>query len=171
MLTLAYIDNIPSRCIVLLLVIAIAVALVAACGEASKDAVSPSCADFEVVEDLTGLISRNEAERMEVERLSMSAPEVSPTEVESVWASCLTTYRSYEDRLLGEGAWTNPELSPPDMPVWIVEVKGISRPAGIATASAHVPYHYAMGVLNARTGEMMEGARYQEPRLQPAQEE
>ncbi len=103
-------------------------------------------------------------------RLSMSAPEVSPTEVERVWASCLTTYGSYQEQLLGEDAWTDPESRPPDMPVWIVEVKGISRPAGIATASAHVPYHYAMGVRNAMTGDMLEGARYQEAKLQPAPE-
>ena len=153
------------------LVVVLGLALSVACGGASEDAVSPSCADFEVVEDRTGLISRNEAEQMAVERLSMSAPEVSPTEVERVWASCLTTYRSYEDRLLGEDAWTNPDLQPPGMPVWIVEVKGISRPAGISTASAHVPYHYAMGVRNARNGELLEGARYQEPMLQPAPEE
>ncbi len=152
--------------------VAFAVALLAvACGSATDEVVSPSCRDFEAIEDRSGLISRDEAEQMEVERLSMSAPEVSPTEVERVWASCLTTYGSYQDRLLEEGVWTNPELRPPDMPVWIVEVKGVSRPAGIATASAHVPYHYAMGVLNAGTGEMMEGARYQEPRLQPAEGE
>ena len=152
------------------LAVVCALALAIGCG-APGDVVSPSCADFEVLEDSTGLISRDEAERMAVERLSMSAPEVSPTEVERVWASCLTTYRSYQERFYREGEWTDPELRPPDTPVWIVEVKGFSRPAGIATASAHVPYHYAMGVRNARSGEMMEGARYQEPRLQPAPEE
>ena len=145
-----------------------ALAMAVACGTPG-DTVSSSCANFEVVGDRSGLISRLEAEQMAVERLSMSAPEVSTTEVERVWASCLTTYGSYQDRLLGEGAWNNPELRPPDTPVWIVEVKGISRPAGISTASAHVPYHYAMGIRNARTGEMMEGARYQEPMLQPAE--
>ena len=162
-----HIGNVLSQRVALLLAV-IASAIAAACGGASEDAVSPSCTDFEVVEDRAGLISRTEAEDMAVERLSMSAPEVSPTEVERVWASCLTTYRSYQEQLLGPDAWSNPELRPPDMPVWIVEVKGISRPAGIATASAHVPYHYAMGVRNARTGEMLEGARYQEPMLQPA---
>lgn len=149
----------------------LALAVAVACGDASEGAVSPSCAEFEVVDDRAGLISRTEAEEMAVKRLSMSAPEVSPMEVERVWASCLTTYSSYQERLLGDDVWTNPELNPPDTPVWIVEVKGISRPAGIATASAHVPYHYAMGVRNARTGEMMEGARYQEPMLQPVREE
>ena len=104
---------------------------------------------------------------MAVERLSMSAPEVSPTEVERVWASCLTTYRSYQERLL-PGAWTDPELRPPDMPVWIVEVKGISRPAGISAANADNPYRYAMDVQDAKTGEFMEGTRRREHRLQPA---
>ncbi len=146
-------------------------ALAVGCGDATEGAVSPSCADLEVVADRSGLIGREEAERLAVERLSISAPEVTATEVDRVWASCLTTYGSYQERLLGPDAWTNPELRPPDMPVWVVEVKGVSRPAGIATASAHVPYHYAMGVRNARTGESLEGARYQKPKLLPAPEE
>ena len=89
--------------------------------------------------------------------------------MERLWASCLTTLRSYEQELLGEGAWTNPDLYPPDTPVWIVEVKGISRPAGISTASADKPYRYAMEIINARTGEVIMGARYQVPKLEPAQ--
>ena len=164
---MASIGDVLSRRVATLAVI-LSLAFAVACGGTSEDPVSPSCADFEVVGDRTGLISRHEAEQLAVERLSMSAPEVSPTEVERVWASCLTTYRSYEDRLLGEGAWTDPEHRPPDMPVWIVEVKGISRPAGISAANADNPYRYAMGVRNAMTGDFMEGARYQEPELQPA---
>ena len=163
---LSYMNSTLSRRMVYL-VIALTLSL-AACGGASDDAVSPSCADFEVVGDRTGLISRSEAEQLAVERLSMSAPEVTATKVERIWASCLTTFRSYQERLLGEDAWSNPDLRPPDTPVWIVEVKGISRPAGISAASAHIPYRYAMEVHNARNGEMIEGARYQEPELQPA---
>ena len=151
------------------LAVAFALSVAAACGGAVEDAASPSCADFEVVGDRAGLISGNEAEESAVERLSMSAPEVMGTEVERVWASCLTTLRSYEQELLGEGAWTNPDLYPPDTPVWIVEVKGISRPAGISTASADKPYRYAMEIINARTGEVIMGARYQVPKLEPAQ--
>ena len=41
--------------------------------------------------------------------------------------------------------WPNPSiLYPHETPVWIVEVKGISRPAGIAAANAANPYRYAM---------------------------
>ena len=147
--------------------IILALTFAAACGGGSKDTASPSCAGFEVVEDRTGLISRTEAEDMAVERLSMSAPEVSPTEVERVWASCLTTYGSYQEHFYREGDWIDPDLHPLDTSVWIVKAKGISRPAGIATASAHAPYHFSMGVRNAKTGDMLEGTRYREPMLQP----
>lgn len=167
---MAYVANALSRRVATLAVV-LSLALAAACGNAAGDAISPSCADFDVVEHRAGLISRAEAEDTVIDWLSMSAPEVSPTEVERVWASCLTTYRSYEDQLLGEDAWTNPEIRPPDMPVWIVEVKGISRPAGISAANADNPFRYAMDIINARTGEMLERARYQEPMLQPAKDE
>ena len=150
-----------------LIAVVLALAVAVACDDASESAVSPSCAEFEVVEDRSELIGRDEAEQLAVERLAMSAPEVTATEVERVWASCLTTYRSYQERLLPV-AWTDPELRPPDMPVWIVEVKGISRPAGISAANADNPYRYAMDVQDAKTGEFMEGTRRREHRLQPA---
>ena len=153
------------------LAVAFALSVAAACGGAVKDAASPSCADFEAVGDRGGLIRGDEAEESAVERLSMSAPEVTGTDVERVWASCLTTLRSYGEELLGEGTRTNPDLYPPDTAIWIVEVKGISRPAGISTASADKPYRYAMHVSNARTGEFLAGSRYREPRFRPAQGE
>ncbi len=158
----------PHRMALLIVVFALAIAI--ACGGGSDGGISPSCMRFESVSDSTGLISRTEAEELAVGRLSMSAPEVSGTDVERVWASCLTTLRSYERVLLGEGARSNPDLRPPDTPVWVVEVKGISRPAGISAANADNPYRFAMEVHNAENGEFMKGARYQEPRLLPAQE-
>ena len=153
------------------LFVAFVMAITAACGGASGGEVSPSCARLESVSERTGLISRSEAEKLAVERLAMSAPEVTGMEIERVVGSCLTTHGSYQQVLLEGRAWTNPDIRPPDTPVWIVEVKGISRPAGISTAVAHIPYRYAMDVRNARTGEALGSARYQEPMLQPAQEE
>ena len=152
------------------LVVALTLSLAVACGAASDDSVDPACTGLEKVADRTALISLSDANELAVERLSMSAPEVTGMEIERVTGSCLTTYGSYQRALLKGRAWSNPDIRPPDTPVWIVEVKGISRPAGIATARAHIPYRYAMHVLNARTGEAMEGARYQEPRLRSAQE-
>ena len=101
----------------------------------------------------------------------MSAPEVTGTEVERVWASCLTTFRSYERDLLAGESWTNPDVRSPDMPIWIVEVKGISRPAGIPAANASHPFRYALATMSARDGETLGGSRGREPLLEPTQGE
>ena len=165
-----YIDNIPSQRMAFLLV-AFFLAIAAACGGASEGSVSTSCAILVSVSDPTGLISRNEAEELAVERLSMSAPEVTGMEVERVWASCLTTLRSYERDLLAGKSWTNPDVLSPDMPIWIIEVEGISRPAGISAANANHPYRYAVEIMSARNGETVGGSRRYEPLLEPMREE
>ena len=127
-----------------------------------------ACSGLEAVTEHAGLISRSEAEEFAMERLSMSAPEVTGVEIERVWSSCLTTFRSYEqDLLLGQG-WSNPELWSPDTPVWVVEVKGISHPAGISASDADNPYRFAMDIMDARFGDFMTGSRYPEPLLAPA---
>ena len=100
----------------------------------------------------------------------MSAPEVTGTDVERIWASCLTTLRSYEQDLLEGKSWTNPDVRSPDTLVWIVEVKGISRPAGISAANANNPYRYAAQIMYARNGETIGGSRRYEPLLEPVQE-
>ena len=163
------IGNTPSSRMVFLAV-AFLLAIAAACGGTSEVSVSPSCPALESVRDRAGLISRSEAEELGIERLSMSAPEVTGTEVERVWASCLTTLRSYKrDLLLGQ-SMSNPEVLSPDMPIWIVEVKGISRPAGISDANANRPYRYAVEVMSARDGETLGGSRRREPLLEPMPE-
>ena len=149
----------------------LALALAVACASSTGDGSSPSCAKLEDVSDRAGLMVRSDAEDLGVEVLAMSAPEVTGTEVERVWASCLTTFRSYEQDLLKSRASTSPWVVAPDAPVWIVEVKGISRPAGIATASASEPYRYAMTVMDAQTGDSIAGSRRQLPLLEPAGEE
>lgn len=170
MFPLTRIDNIPSPRMPFL-AFAFFLAITAACGGALEISVSPSCAALETVSDRTGLISRSEAEELAVERLNMSAPEVTGTEVERVWASCLTTFRAYERDLLAGNSWTNPDVLSPDTTVWIIEVKGISRPAGISAANTNHPYRYAVEIMSARNGETVGGSRRYEPLLAPLREE
>ena len=151
--------------------VTISMVIAVACGSVSEDTVDLACAGLEAVTEHAGLISRSEAERVATERLAMSAPEVTGVEIERVWSSCLTTFRSYEQDLLKRQAWTNPDVWPPDMPVWVVEVKGISRPAGISASNAGNPYNFAMAVMDARSGESIAGSRYPEPLLDPTQGE
>ena len=153
---------------VVFLPLALVLALVAACGWAPDDVVSRSCGELEDVNDRAGLISRQEAENLATEWLAMSAPGVSATEIERVWASCLTTLRSYDVDLLEGTSSSSPLVPPPDTPVWVVEVKGISRPAGISTRSANEPYRYAIQVINANTAETIAGSRRWEPLLEPS---
>ena len=88
-----------------------------------------------------------------------------------VWASCLTTLRSYEQGLLGGKVSTSPDVRSPDTLVWIIEVKGISWPAGISAANAKHPFRYAVEVMSARNGETVSGSRRHEPLLEPMREE
>ena len=145
--------------------------VVVACGGSPGNEGDPVCQELEAVSDRGGLLSRGEADAMVTERLAMSAPEVTGVEVEGVVASCLTTLLSYEQDLLERDVWINPAIRPHDTPVWIVEVKGISRPAGISAVNAANPYRYAMSVIDARTGDSIAGSRYFKPILAPAQEE
>ena len=64
-------------------------------------------------------------------------------------------------RFYRPGDWSN---TPPDTPVWVVEIKGVSQYLG----SDSEPWQYVMHVLHAESGSSMEGARYLEPRLAPA---
>ncbi len=156
------------RCGAVFLPPALILALAAACGGAPEAAVSGTCGALEDVNDRAELISRHEAEQLATERLAMSVPGVSATEIERVWASCLTTLRSYDVHLLRETSSSSPLLPPPDTPVWVVEVKGISRPAGIATRSKNEPFRFAIQVINARTAETIAGSRRWEPVLEPS---
>ncbi len=161
-------DVLP-RCIPALVAV-LALVLASACGARPENAADQVCAGLETVADRSGLISRSKAEQLAPEWLASSAPEVTEVEVERVVGSCLTTFRSYQRDLLEGRVWTSPGVRSPDTPVWIVEVKGISRPAGISAANADNPYRYAMDVLNATTGESIAGSRYRESMLEPAEE-
>ena len=153
------------------LLVTISMVIAAACGSVSEDTVDRACAGLEAVTEHAGLLSRSEAEGVATKRLAMSAPEVTGVEVERVWSSCLTTFRSYEQDLLNRQVWTNPDVWPPEMPVWVVEVKGISRPAGISASNTGDPYKFAMAVMDARSGESIAGSRYLEPLLASTQGE
>ena len=145
--------------------VVLALGLAAACGGALGDAVDAGCSGLEVIPGRDGQISQSEAERLAIELLAMPAPEVSGAEIERVWASCLTTLRSYEQDLLSR---TNPGMQPLNTPVWIVEVRGVSRPAGISAANAGDPYLYALAVINAETGDTIAGSRRRDPIMEPA---
>ena len=162
-------ENFRSRRIAFPAVV-LALGLAAACGGASGEAVDAGCSGLEVVQDRDGLINQSEAEELATELLAMPAPEISGTEIESVWASYLTTLRSYQQDQLGAESGTGPGIEPPDTPVWIVEVRGISRPAGISAANAGDPYRYALAVINAETGDSIAGSRRREPLMQPVGE-
>ena len=153
------------------LVVTIGMSITAACGSESEHTVDMACAGLEAVTEHAGLISRSEAEGLATEILAMSAPEVTGVEIERVWSSCLTIFRSYEQDLLKQQGWSNPEVWPPDMPVWVVEVKGTSQPAGMSATNADNPYRFAMVVMDAGSGESIAGSRYQMPLLAPAQGE
>ena len=125
---------------------------------------------MEVPENQDGLISRSEAERLATERLAIPAPSVSGTEIERVWAGCLTTLRSYERDLRKYDGWINPKFFRAHAPVWIVEVKGITRPAGLSEGKGIEPYTYALVVFYADTGDAIAYSRDREPLLEPVQE-
>ena len=141
-----------------------------ACFGNAGDAAHAGCAGLEVPLDRDGLISRSEAGRLATERLAIPYPSVSATEIERVWASCLTTLRSYERDLMQNDVWINPEFFRADAPVWIVEVKGISRPDGLSAGKGIEPYTYALVVFYADTGDGIAGRRYRNPLLEPAPE-
>ena len=148
-----------------------ALTIAAACGGSPGDDSDPVCQELEAVADRSRLLSRSEAVELVTGRLAFSAPEVTGVKIEGVMASCLTTLLSYDQDLRKWDVWPNPSIRPHETPVWIVEVKGISRPAGIAAANAANPYRYAMSVIDARTGDSIAGSRYSEPRLASAHEE
>ena len=151
------------------MIFATLMAIGTACVAVPEETVDRACLGLKAVTEHAGLISRSEAEEFATERLAMSAPEVTGVEIEKVWSSCLTTFRSYEQDLLSGEGWSNPEIWSPDMPVWIVEVKGISRPAGISASNSDNPYSFAMDVMDAESGEFITGSRHREPLLDPAQ--
>ena len=152
------------------IVVAAVVLALAACFGTSGNAAHAGCPELEVPDNRDGLISRSEAERLATERLAIPYPSVSATEIERVWASCLTTLRSYERDLRKYDGWINPEFFRADAPVWIVEVKGITRPAGLSEGKGIGPYTYALVVFYADTGDAIQYSRYCEPLLEPAQE-
>ena len=149
---MTYVSDVLSRRVALLLAV-FALAVAAACGGTSGDS---ACPGHVAVEDRSGLLSRDEAEKRAKELLSRSAPEVTGVEIEKVEGSCLTTLRFYQRGR----ARNDPDARSPNTPVWIVGVKGVSRPDGIAASDAGNPYRYARAVIDARTGEFIAGSRY-----------
>ena len=135
----------------LLLTIAL---LVAACGAAAD----PACQGLEALAGRTEFIGQDEAERMARAQLTGGPAPGYVVDIEGVTASCLTTHEAYA-RLFNRPG--DSSSTPPDTPVWVVEIKGVSRRPG----DDGEPWQYVMNVLHAETGSSMEGARYFEPRL------
>ena len=100
----------------------------------------------ELPENTEGLISRDEAERMARE-FPWQGPATNWVEIEDVRVSCLGTYGSYEKDVNSTGGRVNPELRPPEMPVWVVEFNSLSWDANEEWDS------YVMVVLRAVDGE------------------
>lgn len=119
----------------------------------------PSCYDLDPPAHTGWLISRDKAEG------SMAGlagePGASAVEIEGVTASCLTTFGAYARRFYQPGEYGS---TPPDTPVWVVEIKGVSR----SLRNESEPWQYVMNVIHAESGDSMEGARYFEPRLAAA---
>ena len=127
---------------------------------------SASCAGLETVPDRAGLVSEREADELARKRLAVPSPSVTGMKVERTIGACLSLLRSYERDLMGRGPRSNSEVPPSaDTPVWVVEVKGISQPAGLSAANADRPYRYGLVVLDARNGDTIESLRYWEPKL------
>ena len=121
----------------------------------------PACYDLESPADRTELISRDEAEESMEWLAGGPAPGgASAVEIEGITASCLTTFGAYAQRFYRTYDRSN---TPPDTPVWVVEIKGVSR----SLRGGGEPWQYVMSVLHAETGDSMEGARYHEPRFAP----
>ena len=121
----------------------------------------PACYGLDPPAHSGRLISRDEAEESMEWLAGGPAPGgASAIDIEGVTASCLTTYGAYTERFYQPGEYSN---TPPDTPVWVVEIKGVSR----SLRGGGDPWQYVMSVLHAETGDSMEGARYHEPRFAP----
>ena len=98
------------------------------------------------------LIDRSEAERVAVSSLSLSSPGTSAVEIQSIDVSCLTTLRWFEQDLLQGLSLSNPDLFPPNMPIWVIHVTGSSRSE---RPGETFHYSYAVATVDARSGEIM----------------
>ena len=87
-------------------------------------AADPACYDLEPLADGSGFISRNEAQGSMDSLASGPAPGgASAVDIEGVTACCLMTFGAYTQRYCRSGDWFS---TPPDTPVWVVEIKGVS---------------------------------------------
>ena len=121
----------------------------------------PACYDLDPPAHTGRLISRDEAEGRKGWLMGGPPPgRASGVEIEGVTASCLTTYGAYTERFYQPGQYID---TPPDTPVWVVEIKAVSR-----SLQGGQPWRYVMHVLHAESGSSMEGALYHEPRLAAA---
>ncbi len=84
--------------------------------------------------------------------MSESSPRTSSVEIQRITVSCLTTLGWFEQELLQGNSQFNPDVYPPSMPIWVIQVKGESRSEGPGD-SFH--YSYAVATVDATSGEIM----------------
>ena len=155
--------------------VVLALSLAIACSYVSEEAVNVSCSGLEGLPFRDGLISQSEAEDLAAELLEIPAPEVSGTEIQQMWSSCLTTLRSYERDVLNVYSSASlpvdspDRIGPPDMPVWTVQVKGSILWTG-GTHPKRETYGFSLIFLNAETGDSIAGTPRWESLIEPAVE-
>ncbi len=84
--------------------------------------------------------------------MSESSPRTSSVEIQRITVSCLTTLGWFEQELLQGNSQFNPDVHPPSMPIWVIQVKGESRSEGPGD-SFH--YSYDVATVDATSGEIM----------------
>ena len=136
----------------------VAVSLVIGCAGPAKTQ-PPECEGLEEITDSSGLISRETIEARVMGQTHFGAPSTPSVEVERVVAICLTTPRSFYVHLPEGVGRPGPEGKPPSMPIWMVEMKGVSTPEGIGEGGRNMSFKYVVTLINAETGEVVGGSR------------
>ena len=151
----------------IILAVAIAVLLSSmamACGRDSSKLSESDCEKADPQQTSKGFLARTDAEELAVASLSESSPATSAVDIERIEASCLTTLGWFEQHLLQGISRSNPDLYPPDMPIWVIQVKGMSRSE---RSGENFNNSYAVATVDAISGEVM-GQLYRfEPLLTP----
>ena len=141
-----------SRIVLCIAIAALLGSMAMACVGGSSPLSEEECEGIDSKESSRELINRAEAEEVAVSSLSESSPRTSSVEIQRITMSCLTTLGWFEQELLQGNSQSNPDVYPPSMPIWVIQVKGESRSEGPGD-SLH--YSYAVATVDATSGEIM----------------
>ena len=108
------------------------------------------------------LLSDQDAIDLVINRVRSSEPEVDALEEPRNPTAWRTTWGEYQDREGGGRDYRDGEI-----PVWVVQVEGLWRSAGITPPEARREFRYAVGVVDARDGSIFSGSRSNEPLVWP----